>query len=314
MMQQTSRVVTVTLNPAIDQSVMVDALQPGTVHRVRESRRQAGGKGVNVATMLSLGGLPSTVSGFLGAENAQIFEQHFEAHQLSDAFVRVDGETRVGIKILDAKSGTTDLNFPGVQVSALDLSVLQTRLLGLCGLGVWFVFGGSLPQGLSVDEFTSLLKTLKDAGAKLAVDSSGPALTAAIELGVDLIKPNEHELAEALELRNTKPETVMAAVGTLLDQGIETVVLSMGKEGALFASKSDKLLAKAPSLEVVSTVGAGDSLLAGYLAGVLGGLDFEGCARSATAYAWSRLISLDLDLPEGAAMAERMQAVEIQTL
>lgn len=309
-MQDIPNVVTVTLNPAIDQSVFVDELRPGSVHRVQRSQRQAGGKGVNVATMLSLGGVCVTVSGFLGEDNAQIFEQHFRTHQLTDAFIRVAGETRVGIKILDSKSGTTDLNFPGIQPDAQALSDLKEGLLGLCGADVWFVFGGSLPAGMRVAGFEALLATLKDAGAKLAVDSSGAALKAAIDAGVDLIKPNEHELAEALGLPDTKPETVIRAVDGLMKKGLRSVILSMGEAGALFVSEGEKILAKSPPIEVISTVGAGDSLLAGYLAGLVQGLPLGERARMATAYAWNRLVSLDPKLDE---MEERMAAVCLET-
>lgn len=308
-MQQTTKVVTVTLNPAIDHSVVVDELKPGEVHRVRESRRQAGGKGVNVSTMLALGGHGSMVSGFLGSENAEIFEAHFLQHKLADAFVRVAGETRVGIKILDHQAGTTDLNFPGVGIHVDDLAQLRGCLLKLAAPGVWFVFGGSLPLGLSVDVYTRLLSDLRVTGAKLAVDTSGPALAAAIQLGVDLIKPNEHELADALGLADARPQTVMAAVDSL---AIDTVILSMGSEGALFVSGSKKVLAQTPVLEVVSTVGAGDSLLAGYLAGVLQGFSLEDRARSATAYAWSRLVSVEPSIPDSGELQMRMNAVKLQ--
>ena len=304
-------VVAVTLNPAIDQSVVVDELRPGQVHRVRASRRQAGGKGLNVATMLSLGGQAATVSGFLGLENAELFEAHFSRHRLEDAFVRVPGETRTCIKILDSLAGTTDLNFPGVRVEAEHIAALCDRLLELAGAGVWFVVSGSMPRGFSVDEFIGLLRRLRETGVKIAVDSSGSALRSAIELGVDLIKPNEHEFAEALGLADARPETVMAAVDSL---EIDTVILSMGREGALFASGGGKVLAKAPRLEVVSTVAAGDALLAGYLSGELRGLSLEDRARTATAYAWSRLVSLEPHLPGAQLMQERLSSVELECL
>ena len=304
------KVVTVTLNPAIDQSVFVDELEPGAVHRVQKSCRQAAGKGVNVATMLSLGGLPVTVSGFLGEANKAIFEQHFARHRLTDAFVRVAGETRVGIKILDIKAGTTDLNFPGIRPNAEALAELQSRLLGLCKGDVWLVFGGSLPVGMGAEDFKAMLASLKKAGASIAVDSSGAALKAAIDAGVDLIKPNEQELAEALGLPNAEPDTVIAAVDGLMEKGLGAVILSMGKEGALFVADGEKILAKSPPIEVVSTVGAGDSLLAGYLAGLVPGRGGGDRARMATAYAWSRLVSLEPKIED---LDERMGAVMLES-
>lgn len=311
-MLQRPRVVTVTLNPAIDQSVFVDELRPGAVHRVTRSQRQAGGKGVNVATMLALGGCRVTVTGFLGADNVSLFESHFERHGMEDRFVRIPGETRVGIKILDTVAGTTDLNFPGADPDGAALDELRDRLKQLCRKGTWFVFAGSLPLAADVPHFIELVNELRAAGALVAVDSSGAALSAAIEAGVDLIKPNEQELAEALQLPDARLETVMAAVEGLSAQGMRHVILSMGKDGALFESGGQRLRAYAPELEVVSTVGAGDALLAGYLEGLMRGLDLEGRVRLAMVFAWSRLQSLEPQLPEPEAIEERMALVRVE--
>lgn len=302
-------VVTVTLNPAMDQFLWVDALQPGAVHRVQRSHHQAGGKGLNVATLLALGGQPVTVSGFLGADNASIFEDHMAAHSLTDAFIRIPGATRVSLKILDAHSGTTDLNGSGLAPDSDALARLRERLLNLAQEGAWFVFGGSLPPGMEVTDFTDLLRDLKTAGCRLAVDSSGAALRAAVDVGVELIKPNAQELAELLDLPDTEPDRLMAAVDALVQEKSLSVILSMGEQGAYFVADGQQRLARVPApLEVVSTVGAGDALLAGYLAGRLQALPLSDCARWATAYAWSRLSSVEPRLEQ---LSERCAAVAV---
>ena len=303
-------IVTITLNPAIDQTVFVDQLLPGSVHRVTRSRRQAGGKGVNVATMLALGGTRAVAAGFLGDANAEIFEQHFNDSGVQDAFIRVQGETRTGIKIVDTGTNeTTDLNMAGPSPSAEQCDALLAHLLDLVAPGRWFVLAGSLPIGVTPVFVTELIQALRAAGAKVAVDSSGAALVAAVEAGVDLIKPNEHELAELLGMELNDFDSILPAARQLCRERIPNLIVSMGGEGALFLTSEGELLARAPKLNVVSTVGAGDSLLAGYLQGQLLGESLEDCARRATVYAWSRLESLVPMLPQGDELIERLAQV-----
>lgn len=312
-MRMKQSIVTVTLNPAIDQTVFVDRLELGSVHRVRESQRQAAGKGVNVATMLALGGVEGVVAtGFLGQDNAALFEQHFAAHGIEDAFVRVSGETRTGIKIVDTSANTnTDLNLPGPAPTAQQREALMARLLELAEPGLWFVIAGSLPAGVEPLYVADLIRALKAKGAKIAADSSGPAMVAAVEAGIDLAKPNEHELAELLDVELKDAAAILPAARKLRREQIPNLVVSMGGEGALFLTEASELLAQSPKLKVVSTVGAGDSLLAGYLHGLLNDESPDDCARRATVYAWSRLESLVPKLPQG---DERLRRVRVTDL
>jgi 1-phosphofructokinase len=304
-------IVTITLNPAIDQTVFVDQLVPGSVHRVSESRRQAGGKGVNVATMLALGGAEVVASGFLGDANATIFEQHFSEYGVCDAFIRVQGETRTAIKIVDE---TTDLNMMGVAPTLEQCAALRSQLLELAEPGRWFLIAGSLPAGVEPRFVTELIQALRGAGAKVAVDSSGAALQAAVAAGVDLIKPNEHELAELLGVELTDFAAIVAAARRLCKQRMPNLIVSMGSEGALFLTADAELLVRAPKLNVVSTVGAGDALLAGYLSGQQLGETLQDCARRAAVTAWSRLESLTPTLPQGDELSERMNQVHVRNL
>ena len=307
-----SSIVTVTLNPAIDFTVFVDRLVPGTVHRVSGSQHQAGGKGVNVGTMLALGGASVVVSGFVGAANASIFERHFDAHGLCDAFIRVPGETRTGIKVVDAqRRDTTDFNLPGPAPSAAQREALVERLLALAEPGRWFVIAGSLPAGVEPVFVAELIQRLRAAGAKVAIDSSGAALAAALQAGVDLAKPNQCELAEWLGSELQDLDAILCAARQLQRERVPRLIVSLGAEGALFLSADGELRAQAPKVQVVSTVGAGDAMLAGYLQGMRLGESPEGCARLATVYAWSRLESLLPELPPPAELGQRLQQVSV---
>jgi 1-phosphofructokinase len=308
-------IITVTLNPAIDQTVFVEALVPGSVHRVRESHRQAGGKGINVGTMLALGGAQVVVSGLLGDANPSIFESHFKTYGLQDAFTRIHGETRTGIKIVDLKANeNTDINLPGPAPTPGQLEALVDNLLQLVRPGGWVVIAGSLPPGVTPDFFGKLIQRLREAGARIAVDSSGAALAAAVEVGVDLAKPNAFELSELLGRELNDFESIVSAAQELRRERVPNLVVSLGSHGALFLTNEAELIASAPAVKVVSTVGAGDSLLAGYLQGRLLGESTAACARRASVYAWSCLESLTRTLPDPETLTQRLSSILVQPI
>ncbi|WAC21372.1 1-phosphofructokinase family hexose kinase [Luteolibacter sp. SL250] len=309
-----AEIITITLNPAIDHTVHLETFVPGKVNRVDWHHRQAGGKGVNVAALLAAYGIPCMATGFLGEDNPALFEKLFRETGIDDAFIRIPGETRTGIKIIgDRSAGTTDINFPGLSPDGVGWSRLVRTVGELATPGKWCVFGGSLPSGVEPAHFRDLLEIAKAGGAWVAVDASGEALALALDLGVDLIKPNEHELAEVMGI---PPEALVADPAPVLRQlgeGIGHIVLSMGEKGALFHTKEGTLHAKPPEVEVVSTVGAGDSLLAGYLAGLVTGRSLEARARLATAFAWSALEKVSRSLPAMDEIHVRMERVDVET-
>jgi 1-phosphofructokinase len=308
-------IVTVTLNPAIDQTVFIQRFVPGAVNRVHRSHRQAGGKGVNVSALLGRYGVGSTATGFLGQSNDEPFVELFSKADVTDDFIRLPGETRTGIKIIDESTNeTTDINFPGLQPSEVDIRVLKTLLSELVEPGRWFVLGGSLPAGIEVEVFGELLALLKRGGAQVAVDTSGPALAVAIEGGADLIKPNEHELAEYLGRPLGDLSSQVDAAREIQRTKVPRVILSLGGEGALFITPEGELLASAPPVEVLSTVGAGDSLLAGYLAGLATDRGAEDCARLATVFAWCVLEDLSRELPAREVLERRMSEIRTRVL
>lgn len=308
-------VVTITLNPAIDHTVHLERFEPGKVNRVDWHHRQAGGKGVNVAALLAAYGVPCIATGFLGEENPALFEELCRETGIGDGFIRIPGETRTGIKIIgDRSTGTTDINFPGLAPDAAGWDRLVRKVGELAAPGRWCVFGGSLPPGVEVAHFRELLEIARAAGAMVAVDASGRVLETAIDMGVDLIKPNEHELSEVM---GVSPESLVAdpaQILRLLGESIGHIILSMGEKGALFRTADGTLHAKSPEVEVVSTVGAGDSLLAGYLAGLVTGLSPADRARLATVFAWSALEKVSRSLLPGDEIRSRMERVEVRDM
>jgi 1-phosphofructokinase family hexose kinase len=263
--------------------------------------------------MLAIGGESGVVAaGFLGQGNIALYEQHFARHRIEDACVRVAGETRTCIKIVDTNTGvTTDLNLSGLSPTPAQCQVLFQQLLELAEPERWFVISGSLPVAVDASFVADMIGSLRAKGARVAIDSSGPTLAAAIKVGVDLAKPNQHELAELLDRDLQGAESILAAARELCPQQIPALIVSMGEAGALFLSGDSTLMARASVTSVASTVGAGDALLAGYLQAQQRGASFEESARLATVYAWSRLESLVPKLPQGEALHQRLQRVEL---
>ena len=278
--------ITVTLNPAIDRTLRISNFTPDSVNRVEGERSQPGGKGVNVACALANHGLKVAVTGFLGRDNPELFVELFAKKQIADRFVRIQGETRTGIKITDPVRGqTTDINFPGVKPSSTDIESLDGQLASLNAK--WVVLAGSLPPGVDPAIFARLIRTLKQRGMRVALDTSGEGLRQGIQAQPDLIKPNIHELEALLGQELTDLKAVVRAAGVLNSQGIELVVISMGKSGAVFARADEVIAVRPPEMEVGSTVGAGDAMVAGIIAGHH--LPLEECARLATGFSLNLL-------------------------
>lgn len=282
-------VVTVTMNPAIDQTLNIPRFTAGAVNRVLDSHLAAGGKGVNVAARLAAAGRRVAVTGFLGRDNANIFETCFASLKIEDRFLRLPGETRVGIKIADAALGsTTDINFPGLAPSSDALEGLRAVIEALDA--EWFVLAGSVPPGVPLNIYRDLIASLRARGKKVAVDTSGDALRLALEAGPHLFKPNVHELEQLLDVSLDGEEAVLSAARTLVARGIEQVVVSMGERGACFVTADGAVIARPPNIELASTtVGAGDAMVAGVIAAALDRLPLDELAKTATAHSLEAL-------------------------
>lgn len=279
-----TKILTVTLNPAVDLACTVPGFALAHVNRAVSFRSDAGGKGVNIAGLLRLFDLEVGATGFLGRENADIFAKLFKDKGIEDTFIRIPGSTRIGIKILDATTQTTtDINLPGLSPSPEQLEQLfdaverQLRNTGMV------IIAGSLPPGVPTDTVGKLVKLIKSKHVKVFVDTSGPALAQAIEATPTLIKPNLEELAEYLGHPLTDNQEILREANKLIASGIETVVVSLGERGALFVEKDAYFFTTPPAVQVVSTVGAGDAMVGSMAAGLAKGLTLQERARLATA-------------------------------
>ena len=308
-----ARVFTITLNPAIDQTVRIPTLVPGAVHRALGQQTEAGGKGVGVAAVLAALGVPVTAAGWLGGDNDAVFVAAFAARGITDAMVRVAGSTRTNIKLADAERGdSTDINLPGLSLDTSALARATTGLLDTLAQrvrpGDWCELAGSLPPGASVVVWERLARALAARGAHIVVDTGGAVLLellrrlsdpdAGAVVPVALVKPNRSELEElAGRPLATLAEVADAASRLCSDHGVRHVVVSLGGEGAVIATAAGRWQAAAPRVPVATTVGAGDALVAGTLAALVRGAGFPDAAVFGMACAAARIQRIAPGLP-----------------
>src|SRR2546425_491047 len=267
------RIATVTLDSALDQAVRVDHLRPNTVNYAQMMQFDAGGKGVNVASFLADVGLSTSVTGYLGQENADIFEQFFASKHIDDQFVRIPGRTRIGVKIVDeANQQTTDINMPGLSPPAEAMDALLKTIERLTASYDWFVLSGTLPPGVPSTTYATLITQLKGYGKQMVLDTSRDALREGILAGPTIVKPNSDELQQLTGQLLTDEVALEHAARQLLNGDTRLVVISMGERGAMFIDSATTLIAVPPTVSVKSTVGAGDAMLAGIIAGQVQGL------------------------------------------
>jgi 1-phosphofructokinase len=309
-----NRIVTVTINPTIDHTVAIPNFAAGAVNRVQFSQLDPGGKGINVASFLSDFGQPATVTGFLGADNDEIFRRLFAQKGIEDRFVRIAGQTRTNVKISDeAQRQTTDINFPGQAPSQADIERFFAILRDLVPVHEWFVLSGSIPAGVSAGIYGEMVRLL--AGKKVVLDTSGEGFRQAVAAGPWLIKPNVDELGEFVGQRLDTTTAILQVAHALSQRhNIASVVVSMGKEGAIFIEGEQQIWAVPPSVEVKSTVGAGDAMVAGIVAGKIRGLSLAECARLATAFSMTAISHIGSGLPSIEAVQSAQEQVTIREL
>ncbi|WP_214512229.1 1-phosphofructokinase [Pseudomonas brassicacearum] len=309
-----AKILTLTLNPALDLTVELARLEPGQVNRSDGMHAHAAGKGVNVAQVLADLGHTLTVSGFLGEDNAQVFETLFAQRGFVDAFIRVPGETRSNIKLAEQDGRITDLNGPGPVVDEAAQHALLARLEQIAPGHDVVVVAGSLPRGVSPQWLQALITRLKTLGLNVALDTSGEALRVALAAGPWLIKPNTEELADALGCEVVSEAAQAQAAQRLHAQGVEHVVISHGADGVNWFSVGTALHASPPKVSVASTVGAGDSLLAGMLHGLLSADTPEQTLRTATAIAAMAVTQIGFGIHDTALLASLEQGVRVRPL
>ena len=259
-------IVTLTPNPSVDRTVSITDLQRGEVQRATASRIDPGGKGVNISRALTAHKAPTLAVLPAGGQQGRLLAVLLEEAGIDVAIVPIGGSTRANIALVEPDGTTTKINELGPPLSGAELDALLAGAVAtLVDQPSWLVGSGSLPPGVGDDLYAGLVSRCRDAGVNVAIDASGPPMSLAAAAGPDLIKPNLEELEELVGRALDTVGDVLTAALELVSGGVGTVVVSLGGDGALLVSPSVIAHAVAPVSAPLSTVGAGDALLAGYL-------------------------------------------------
>lgn len=284
-------IVTLTANPSLDRTVALPGrLERGRVQRAVTVTDEPGGKGVNVARVVAAAGRPA-VAVLPGAHDDPLL-MALRASGLPHRAVPVAGLVRVNLTLAEPDGTTTKVNDPGLPLDRPALDELASVLVREAAGARWVVLAGSLPPGVPDDWYAELIAGLGGCGTAVAVDTSGAPLRALLASGVarlpDLLKPNGEELAELAGLPDADlerdPVAALSAASALVERGVGAVLATLGPAGALLVTRDGAWTATPPSVRARSTVGAGDSALAGYLLAELAGADPASRLRSAVAH------------------------------
>jgi len=307
-------ILTVTLNPALDLTGHLPELKIGSVNLMQSGSLHPAGKGINVARVLRELGSQVAVTGLLGADNEGEFRQMFAQNQMDDHFMAVPGATRINVKLVEADGTVTDLNFPGVQVGEAELAMFEQHLLELAEKHEYIVLAGSLPRGITPDRCQMLVEELGRRGKKVIFDSSGQALAKGLQAKPYLVKPNEHELEEWAGRPLKTVEDLKQVAKELRAQGITHVVISRGADGVLWLADDQWWSARPPRMEVVSTVGAGDSMVAGLTWGLSQNLPTDRILRVASAVSALAVTQVGVGVADKQVLADLMAKIEVTRL
>jgi 1-phosphofructokinase len=252
----------VTLNPSVDYIVEVEEFTLGGLNRMERDLKLPGGKGINVSRVLKQLGVENTATGFLGGFTGGYIEQWLRQERISSDFVHITGDTRINIKL---KAGEeTEINGAGPEISESETAALLHKLDAL-KQGDIVILSGSTPPSLGGEFYSRLIAVCKQKEAEFVIDTTGQALRAALPLGPLLVKPNHHELAELFGVDIGTREEIITYGRKLLEGGAKHVLVSMAGAGALFISEQGVYHASAPAGQVKNSVGAGDSMIAGFV-------------------------------------------------
>ncbi len=305
------KVVTVTLNPALDLTGHLSTLTAGTVNVVDQGSLHPAGKGVNVAKVLAELGAEVTVTGLLGADNQEGFCQLFEQIGVTDKFVRVAGATRINVKLVEQDGRVSDINFPGVSVTRDDIAQFEATLFELAESHDVFVLAGSLPRGISPRQCALWIEKLQQLGKQVLFDSSKAAFEVGLEAKPWLVKPNDEELAEWAKRELVSESDIIEVAEQLSDKHIDNVVVSLGANGVMWRDSEGWLRAKPPKMTVVSTVGAGDTLVAGMCWGHLNGWNKAKTLSFATALSAYAVTQVGVGVDDLAAVKNIEDSVQL---
>jgi len=257
-------ITTVTLNAAVDRNMVIDEVSLGSVNRVDETQVDPGGKGINVSRVVTRLGYDTTALSLVGGHNGAFIRHHLDEEGVPHDFLDIHGETRISTSIMELSRGRqTSFHERGPLVTHEKLKQLEERLESWLPKSSLVVLAGSLPAGVSDEVYAGFVEQCHRAGVKSVLDTDGPPLAKGIRTKPYLIKPNVQEAQRVLGVRLASRSQIVVAAKELLRWGPTVVVISMGANGAIAVTREEALYAHPVKVELLSTIGSGDSMVAG---------------------------------------------------
>ena len=312
-------IVTVTLNAALDRSVTVPTLQLGQRHRASDVLTLAGGKGINVARALKRLDVPVVATGLAGGRTGTRIVEELTGEAILNDFVRISGESRTSTLVVDPTSGTqTEINEWGPKVTDGELEMLMGKLRYLARGADAVVLAGSLPRGVADTFYAEATRELARRGVQVAIDAEGEPLRLGVEAEPWLVAPNQHEAEQLVGQELYDEEDFVMALETIAELGARNVLVTL-ESGCFALVREDRQVrryrADTPRLEPVSVVGAGDALLAQWLAAVLDSVPADEALRMAVAAGSASVLDVGagrFDPSEARRLAAAVEVRELQ--
>ena len=307
-------IITLTLNPAVDVHCHVRNFAPYRENLAQIDVTEAGGKGINVSRALLANGIDSTAFAVLGEEGADEFKTALFNDGLSLCSVTVRGRIRQNITLHTDGAPETRISFVGFSASDELLCQVEQALSGKIDGNTVLVFGGRAPEGVSAEAIKRMLLRFHGMGARLVIDSRSLDRKDIAELPVWLIKPNEEEIEEYAGERINGLDGAMRAAEALRRDGVENVMVSLGAKGALLCCDDGCYLARAPKIQPISTIGAGDSSIAGFLAAASRGASYSEMLRSAVSFGTAACLTRGTQPPRAEDVSAMISEVETENI
>lgn len=306
-------ITTVGLNPSVDRTIALERFVYGGLNRALSVRGDGAGKAVNVALVAASLGVQTECIGFMGRENGRIIENRLLKCRVSTDFVWLEGHVRTNIKLVDQEKGVvTEINEAGLPVTAEDLDEMTEMVLRHAQDSDYLVLSGSMPPGCPKNYYRTLIEAVEGLNCRCVLDAEKEALSNGLKAHPYMIKPNQSELEAVIgrPLRNI--QEVRKAALHFIGRGVKVVAVSMGERGALITNGEETLYAPRIDVPVKSTVGAGDSMVAGLVAGFLGERSFEDSFRMGVASATACVMTEGTQLVEKSVYKQLLDKMILQ--
>lgn len=269
-------ILSVTLNPSVDRTLFVETLKVADTNRVLKTETDAGGKGINVARVAAELGVDVLATGFLAGKPGLFVKHVLDEESVPHSFIEVPGETRLNILVENTEGPPTTFNERGPVISKQSWTELLAAIGSRIGGFNYVAMGGSIPPGLGAEAFGEILSAVDK---PCVVDADGEAMRIALDRKPFMVKPNRQEAKRLLGVTIDDVDQALSAARELRNRGVTVAIVSLGKDGAVMSSDQGDCVAEPPRVEAVSSVGAGDSLIGGFLYGLEKRMSHEDCLR-----------------------------------